>query len=43
MIIYDVKDNKFKNMYKVVPDTNIVIASEKSQSETSPNKEFFER
>jgi len=37
------KNKKFKKMFKVVPDTNIVIASEKSQSETSPNKEFFER
>ena len=33
------KNKKFKKMFKVVPDTNIVIASEKSQSETSPNCE----
>lgn len=28
---------------RVVPDTNIFIAAHKSNSPTSPNKEFFER
>ena len=32
-----------KTSFKVVPDTNVLIASEKSMSESSPNKEFFER
>ena len=32
-----------KNFFKVVPDTNIVIASEKSSSKSSPNIEFFNR
>ncbi len=32
-----------KTAMKVVPDTNIFIASEKHPSSTSPNKEFFER
>jgi len=32
-----------KTSFKVVPDTNVLIASEKSISESSPNKEFFER
>ena len=27
----------------MVPDTNVVIASEKSTSESSPNREFFDR
>ncbi len=30
-----------KTSFNVVPDTNVVIASEKSVSESSPNKEFF--
>ncbi len=29
--------------FKVVPDTNVVVASEKSTRSTSPNKELFER
>lgn len=32
-----------KTSFRVVPDTNVVIASEKSKSESSPNKEFFGR
>ncbi len=32
-----------KTSFKAVPDTNIVIASEKSKSGSSPNREFFER
>jgi len=32
-----------KTYFRVVPDTNVVIASEKSKSESSPNKEFFVR
>jgi len=32
-----------KTTFRVVPDTNVVIASEKSSSESSPNKEFFVR
>jgi len=40
MSIYAMKK---KNKLKVVADTNIVIASEKSISDTSPNKEFFDR
>jgi predicted nucleic acid-binding protein len=32
-----------KTSFRVVPDTNVVIASQKSRSESSPNKEFFER
>ncbi len=32
-----------KTSFKVVPDTNVVIASERSSSESSPNKEFFKR
>ncbi|MBU0569065.1 PIN domain-containing protein [bacterium] len=32
-----------KTSFKVVPDTNVLIASEKSTSLISPNKEVFER
>jgi predicted nucleic acid-binding protein len=32
-----------KTSFKVVPDTNVLLASEKSTNLTSPNKEFFER
>jgi uncharacterized protein len=32
-----------KTNFQVVPDTNILLASEKSLSLTSPNREFFER
>jgi predicted nucleic acid-binding protein len=32
-----------KTFFRTVPDTNVVIASEKSKSELSPNKEFFVR
>ena len=32
-----------KTSFRVVPDTNVVIASEKSTSKSSPNKEFFDR
>ncbi len=32
-----------KTYLKVVPDTNVVIASEKHPGVTSPNKEFFAR
>ena len=32
-----------KTSFSVVPDTNVVIASQKSRSESSPNKEFFAR
>ncbi len=32
-----------KTSFRVVPDTNVVIASEKSRSESSPNREFFDR
>jgi len=32
-----------KTSFKAVPDTNIVIASEKSKFGSSPNREFFER
>ena len=32
-----------KTLFSVVPDTNVVIASQKSTSESSPNKEFFDR
>jgi len=32
-----------KTAYKVVPDTNVIIAAEKHPSSTSPNKEFVER
>ncbi len=32
-----------KTAFSVVPDTNIVVASEKSVSGSSPNKEFFAR
>ncbi len=32
-----------KTSFRVVPDTNVVIASEKSTSESSPNREFFDR
>jgi putative PIN family toxin of toxin-antitoxin system len=32
-----------KTSFRAVPDTNIVIASEKSKSKSSPNKEFFDR
>ncbi|CAN2039331.1 PIN domain-containing protein [Candidatus Magnetomoraceae bacterium gMMP-15] len=31
-----------KTSFKVVADTNVVIASEKSTSESSPNREFFD-
>lgn len=29
--------------FSVVPDTNVIIASQKSSSTSSPNKEFFDR
>jgi predicted nucleic acid-binding protein len=32
-----------KTSFRSVPDTNIVIASEKSRSGSSPNREFFDR
>ena len=32
-----------KTSLRAVPDTNVVIASEKSRSPASPNREFFER
>jgi uncharacterized protein len=32
-----------KTSLSVVPDTNVVIASHRSQSASSPNKEFFKR
>lgn len=32
-----------KTSFRVVPDTNVVIASEKSASASSPNREFFDR
>jgi len=32
-----------KTHFKIVPDTNVLIASEKSVSSISPNKEFFDR
>ncbi|OQX11634.1 MAG: hypothetical protein BWK80_44535 [Desulfobacteraceae bacterium IS3] len=32
-----------KTSFRSVPDTNIVIASEKSRSGSSPNEEFFAR
>ena len=32
-----------KTSFGVVPDTNVVIASQKSTSESSPNREFFDR
>ncbi len=32
-----------KTHFRVVPDTNVVIASEKTTSESSPNREFFNR
>lgn len=32
-----------KPYFRAVPDTNIVIASQKSRSEFSPNREFFDR
>lgn len=32
-----------KTPLRAVPDTNVVIASEKSEHSTSPNREFFER
>ena len=32
-----------KTSFRVVPDTNVVIASQKSTSESSPNREFFDR
>lgn len=32
-----------KTAYRVVPDTNVIIAAEKHPSSTSPNKEFVER
>ncbi len=35
--------NFIKTSFSVVPDTNVVIASQKSTSESSPNREFFER
>ncbi|OQY58053.1 MAG: hypothetical protein B6245_13840 [Desulfobacteraceae bacterium 4572_88] len=31
-----------KSFFSVVPDTNIVLASQKSTSESSPNREFFD-
>ncbi len=35
--------NMANTSFTVVPDTNIVVASEKSTRSSSPNKEFFER
>lgn len=32
-----------KTSFKVVPDTNVLLASEKHPGATSPNKEFVER
>ncbi|WP_133513044.1 PIN domain-containing protein [Candidatus Thiosymbion oneisti] len=32
-----------KTSFSVVPDTNVVIASEKSTSTSGPNREFFDR
>ena len=32
-----------KTVFKVVPDTNVMIASEKHPGPTSPNKEFVDR
>ena len=32
-----------QSIFRVVPDTNILIAAEKSRNEGSPNKEFFAR
>jgi predicted nucleic acid-binding protein len=32
-----------KTSFRIVPDTNVVIASQKSRSESSPNKELFVR
>lgn len=32
-----------KTSFKVVPDTNVIIAAEHRPSATSPNKEFLER
>ena len=32
-----------KTLFSAVPDTNVVIASQKSTSDSSPNKEFFDR
>ncbi|MEZ4529353.1 MAG: PIN domain-containing protein, partial [Desulfobacterales bacterium] len=32
-----------RTSFRTVPDTNVVIASEKSRTESSPNKEFFAR
>lgn len=32
-----------KTSFKVVPDTNIIVAAEHRPSATSPNKEFLER
>jgi uncharacterized protein len=32
-----------KTCFRVVPDTNVVIASEKARSTASPNREFFQR
>ena len=32
-----------KTYFRTVPDTNVLIASEKSVSSISPNKEFFDR
>lgn len=32
-----------KTSFSVVPDTNVVIASQKSTSQTSPNREFINR
>lgn len=32
-----------KSSFSVVPDTNVIIASQKSRSAASPNKEFFDR
>jgi len=35
--------NIMKTSFIVVPDTNVVIASQKSRSESRPNREFFDR
>ncbi len=32
-----------KTSFSIVPDTNVLIASQKSRSESSPNKELFAR
>ncbi len=38
-----INENIMKTPFSVVPDTNVVLASQKSISKSSPNKEFFDR